>query len=113
MSLKHLLWISLLGCSLITAAEARTKPSDLPDKHPAVKRSYAAKRLVNLNRADATQIAAQHFKGLGKKRALAIVAYRQQHGRFKTLDDLAKVRGMTKRFIDKNRQQLANVFTVA
>ena len=48
---------------------------------------------VNINSADARQIAGG-LKGIGPKKAAAIVEYRQQHGKFKTLHDLDKVRGI-------------------
>jgi competence protein ComEA len=35
-------------------------------------------------------------KGINASKARAIVAYRKKHGNFKTLDDLAKVKGFTK-----------------
>ena len=48
---------------------------------------------VNINRADAEEIAVS-LKGIGPKKAEAIVVYRQQHGEFKTLRDLDKVKGI-------------------
>ncbi|MEW6647209.1 MAG: helix-hairpin-helix domain-containing protein [Pseudomonadota bacterium] len=61
---------------------------------------------VDINTADATALA-QSIKGVGAKRAEAIVAYRKEHGPFKTVDDLAKVPGIGAKMVEANRQNLA------
>ena len=48
---------------------------------------------VNINKANAKTIA-ESLKGIGDKRAQAIVRYRAKHGSFKTLDDLRNVNGI-------------------
>jgi competence protein ComEA len=58
---------------------------------------------VNINRADAQQISAG-LKGIGPKKAEAIIAYRNQHGAFKSLHDLENVKGIG----EKTVQALAN-----
>jgi comEA protein len=47
---------------------------------------------VDINHADATQLTT--LKGIGPKKADVIIAYRNAHGPFKTVDDLAKVKGI-------------------
>ncbi|WP_127477089.1 ComEA family DNA-binding protein [Sulfurivermis fontis] len=61
---------------------------------------------VDINTADAATLA-QSIKGVGAKRAEAIVAYRKEHGPFKTVDDLAKVPGIGAKMVEANRQNLA------
>ena len=61
---------------------------------------------VNLNTADAATIVNAHIKGIGKKRAEAIVAYRQQHGPFKSVDDLKNIKGISQNVINANRSRL-------
>lgn len=61
---------------------------------------------VDINTADATALA-QSIKGVGAKRAEAIVAYRKEHGPFKTVDELAKVPGIGAKMVEANRQNLA------
>ena len=56
---------------------------------------------VDINSASAEQIA-QSLKGVGLKKAQAIVAYRQKAGRFKTVDDLLNVKGVGKKLLDLN-----------
>jgi competence protein ComEA len=49
---------------------------------------------VNINKASAKDL--MKVKGINASKARAIVAYRKKHGDFKSLDDLAKVKGFTK-----------------
>lgn len=60
---------------------------------------------VNINTADAPALA-QGIKGVGAKRAEAIVAYRKEHGPFKTVDELARVKGVNAKIIEDNRPNL-------
>lgn len=64
---------------------------------------------INLNTADKKQLA-HAVKGIGKRRALAIVKYRKEHGNFKSVDDLANVPGIGKKFVEKNHKQLTATF---
>ncbi len=64
--------------------------------------AFAAGAPVNVNTADAATIAAA-MNGVGMAKAEAIVAYRKQHGAFKSLDQLANVKGIGLKTIEKNR----------
>lgn len=49
--------------------------------------------MVNINKATAAAI--QHnLKGIGEKKAAAIVAYRDEHGDFKVLEEIKEVKGI-------------------
>lgn len=54
---------------------------------------------VNLNMADVKALT--QLPGIGKKRALAIIAYRDEHGHFSDLDALLNVKGVGKGLIKK------------
>ena len=56
---------------------------------------------VNINTADA-QALSKNIKGVGLKKAQAIVAYREKNGAFKTADDLKKVKGIGVKLLEKN-----------
>lgn len=58
---------------------------------------------VNINTADAGAIAA-NLKGVGQSKAEAIVAYREKNGAFKSVDDLAKVKGIGEKTVAANRE---------
>jgi len=57
---------------------------------------------VNLNKADAKELI--KVKGLNAAKARAIIVYRKKHGDFKSLDDLAKVKGFRKMKSDKLKE---------
>ena len=58
---------------------------------------------VNINKASAARIAAA-MKGVGLKTATAIVAYRKDNGPFKTMDELAEVKGVGAATLRKNQR---------
>lgn len=59
---------------------------------------------VNLNTADVA--AFQKLSGVGQKKAEKIIAYRQQHGNFKSVDDLKNVSGFGEKTVAKYKDQL-------
>jgi competence protein ComEA len=61
--------------------------------------------LVNINTADEETLVAE-LKGIGIKRAKAILAYRNEHGPFKSIDDLVKIKGISQRIVDQNREKI-------
>lgn len=60
---------------------------------------------VDINTADAATLA-RELNGVGPARAQAIVAYRNEHGPFKSIDDLRLVKNMPQKVIDSNRDLL-------
>ena len=61
---------------------------------------------IDINTADAPALALA-MKGVGTKKAEAIVIYRKKHGPFKSVDELAKVKGISKKTIESNRGKLS------
>ena len=57
---------------------------------------------VNVNDADALVLAAA-LKGVGVKKAEAIVAWREAHGGFESLDQLLEVKGIGSATLAKNQ----------
>jgi len=58
---------------------------------------------VDVNTADAETISAE-LKGVGITKAIAIVEYRKANGPFRSVDDLALVKGIGERTVDSNRE---------
>jgi competence protein ComEA len=56
---------------------------------------------VNINAADAQGLA--NLKGVGAKKAQAIISYRQSHGPFNSLDQFELVPGIGPSLIEKNK----------
>jgi competence protein ComEA len=83
--MKHLMGVVLLVLMFLTGA------------------AWAAP--VNINTAEAPALMAA-IKGVGEKKAQAIVQYRKQHGPFKSVDELANVPGIGEKTVEKNRNNL-------
>lgn len=67
--------------------------------------SFASAEAVDINHADAQEIAAS-LKGVGIKKAEAIVQYREQYGPFKTHEDLVQVKGIGARTVELNLENI-------
>ena len=66
--------------------------------------SGMAMAAVNLNMAGKAELEA--VKGVGPKKAEAIIAYREKNGPFKTVDDLKNVNGFGDKSVAKMRSEL-------
>ena len=60
---------------------------------------------VNINTADAETLAVE-LKGIGSKKAQAIIDYRKEHGAFSNLEDLENVKGISSKIIEKNKENI-------
>jgi len=60
---------------------------------------------VNINKADAKMLA-ENIKGIGPKKAQAIVIYRRENGPFKSIHELTKVKGIGEKLISRNKSDL-------
>lgn len=60
---------------------------------PVAAQNIAPGAIVNINRADPETIS-RHLKGIGQVKAEAIVAYREKYGPFKSVEELADVKGI-------------------
>ena len=61
--------------------------------------------VVNINKADAETLA-KNLKGIGLSKAKAIVKYRKENGKFKSADELTNVKGVGKKTVEKNRDDI-------
>jgi len=85
----------LLIASLLSILPISTSYAQLPE----VSKSMAPIGAVSINSADAKMLA--KLPGIGKKKAQAIVNYRDENGAFSSLEDLAKVKGIGKKVMSK------------
>ena len=60
---------------------------------------------VNINRASEGELVS--LNGIGSSKAQAIILYREMFGNFKTVDELAKVKGIGAKTVEKNRRRLS------
>lgn len=94
-------------CSCVLAGEGRPKEFPVYQNHyessiKAINRSES--QLVNINSASANQLA--DLKGVGLKKAEAIIEWRKKYGGFKSLDDLVQVKGIGQVILESNRSRL-------
>jgi competence protein ComEA len=62
--------------------------------------------VVNINKADAAALA-QNLNGIGEAKAKKIVEYREQHGKFKSVEELSNVPGIGAKTVEKNRDNIS------
>lgn len=74
-------------------------------KEQTPKQTVAKLSTVNLNSANAKEIASV-LKGVGLKKAAAIIAYRNTHGDFKAIEEIASVKGIGVATIAKNHNRI-------
>ncbi len=61
---------------------------------------------VNINTANVEQLA-ENLKGIGPKKAQAIIDYREQNGPFFSADELINVKGIGPKTLEKNRENIS------
>ena len=66
--------------------------------------SCFAVETIDINVADEATL--MSVKGIGEKRAAAIVAYRDKNGSFKSIDELIQVQGISESLVEKSRSSL-------
>ncbi len=84
-----------LSLGMVGSLLCYTLPASAGVKAAAVSKAAVTRHaadVVIVNKSDEKQLAS--LKGLGEVRAKAVVAYRKQHGPFKSVNDLVKVKGV-------------------
>lgn len=78
-----------------------------PPAQAAKKESVEVKasKVVNVNTTDAATLATV-LKGVGNAKAEAIIAYRKEHGPFKSAEQLAGVKGIGDALVARNRERI-------
>jgi competence protein ComEA len=99
----------------LTPVSAQLSPIDVPilPMHSALHYTVitplytlvnkATKQRLDLNETDVASL--RDLKGIGPKKAQAIIDYRQQHGRFKTIDELKSVKGIGEKLFKQLRKK--------
>lgn len=99
--LKSRLLKPLFACFL--AVSVLAAPAAMAAK--AKDQASIAQVRISINSASAEELSSV-LKGVGAKKAEAIVKYRKANGKFKSLDELASVKGIGEAIIEKNRSNL-------
>lgn len=112
MVLSRYMLVVLMLCSTawvngVNAAETEpTAPQHSPPVSQSVSPQISAPAALNINTANAEQIAAQ-LSGIGISKAQKIIEYREKYGPFVTLEQLTEVSGIGQSTLDKNRNKIS------
>jgi competence protein ComEA len=104
----HKRYLSSLLCAVLTATtlsiSAAETTNTAPAKPAVVQVAEVGK--INLNTADVSMLQ-RELSGIGETKAKAIVAYREAHGAFASVDELLEVKGIGESILAKNRDKLS------
>lgn len=104
-----------LSLLLTTGAHAAGKPmaanKAAVTTASSLHKAGTSMQVVNINTADAAALD-QALINVGPSKAAAIVAYRKEHGAFHSPDELAQVKGIGLKTVEKNRTRIV-IGTVA
>lgn len=98
----------LVSVNVANAAPCFNNPQSAYDYLLAQEKSAVQARdqkIVNINRANEGELTSLH--GIGSSKAQAIILYREMFGGFKTVDELAKVKGIGAKTVENNRGRLS------
>ncbi|MGU5717092.1 ComEA family DNA-binding protein [Aeromonas taiwanensis] len=103
MNPKALVAALLLGCLPLLSQPVLA--ADKPATKPAATVATATEAgKINLNTASADELAS--LKGIGEKKAQAIVDHREKQGKFTSVDQLADVSGIGPATLEANRDMI-------
>lgn len=97
--MKKLIFVLLLSTAALYSFSSVTLAETSKSKLSQVQTTR-----VNLNTASLEQLVT--LPGIGKKKAAAIIEYRTQNGKFKTVEELTNVKGVGSKMIEKLKGQL-------
>ena len=103
---KQLLLATIATAALLMAGPVMAKSEashHTTESHRVHKEAMQGK--LDINTASATELTG--LKHIGAKKAAAIVAYRNANGSFKSVDDLSKVKGISQKIVEANRESLS------
>lgn len=111
MRFKILLFCCALGLTITLPTHAGSSSSNELNKltkvvQPILKNEKSLDEPININTATVNEIITAKLYGIGKKRAEEIVEYRNQHGPFKSIDDLKNIGGINIKMIEKNSNKI-------
>jgi len=96
---------SLLVINPLSAADIKAPSNkEIAEQSSISNQKTTITKTVNLNNSTVDQLIT--LKGIGEKKAHAILAYRKQVGSFKSVQDLTKVKGIGEKVLLDNKSRL-------
>ncbi|CAJ1927012.1 hypothetical protein CKOHBEJN_03605 [Aeromonas hydrophila] len=95
---------TLTATLLLSCLPLLSQPLLAADKPATTVTAAKESGKVNLNTASINELTA--LKGIGEKKAQAIVDYREKQGKFTTVDQLADVSGIGPATLEANRDMI-------
>ena len=96
--MKKLIYIGVLS-SLICISSSVLSNAYAREHKDKLSKVQKLSKKINLNSASISQLV--NLPGIGKKKAQAIVEYRNKNGKFNALEDLTKVKGIGNKILEK------------
>jgi comEA protein len=97
MSNKFIIFLCLIIVNVIVSINFACANNNHNNHRPV--KSIIIAEPVNINKADEAEL--MLLTGIGAKKAKAIMAYRNQHGAFKSISEIKKVSGISKSVYSK------------
>lgn len=97
-------WLVALLCTALLGGSFFGTPDRLSAAPAFEKGGVPAQAVVNINKANAGELEA--IRGVGPMLAQRIVAHREAHGRFESLEDLIQVPGIGQAKFEKIKSQI-------
>ena len=91
----------LIGSVISSSAFA----ADAAAKTVKTEKTAVQQQAININKADLLSLT--QLKGVGEKKAQAIIAYRDEHGPFQSVEELAEVKGIGEAIVNANREMIS------
>lgn len=97
-------FFSILILSLGSSLPAFAAESNVVKESTGKVETVVPQFTVNINTADVQELT--KLKGIGEKKAEAIVAWRKENGNFKSVDQLLEVKGIGEATLAANRENI-------
>ncbi|NOY23453.1 MAG: helix-hairpin-helix domain-containing protein [Acidobacteria bacterium] len=89
----------VIALAMILGSFTPAQAAPKANKKAATVQQHA--QIININRATVDQLTT--LKGIGQKKAQAIIAFREKNGKFKNIEDVMLVKGIGQKMFDKMR----------
>lgn len=71
----------------------------------AVTESVSREKAININTAGVSEL--EELYRIGEKKAQAIIEYREKNGKFRSIEELTNVNGISQSILEENREKIS------